>query len=1583
MLVKGWLKFSTFMSLKILLFKQALLLCLLFVTDSYAQTPGDIGGTNLRIWLKGDAGTNTSVDGENISSWVDQSLQGNDASQGVVAEQPKYVLSAINHNPALLFDGTEDFMNITSNSFPFGASSRTLYLVLNYDSISNPTFFQMAFSYGNPVLNQANGFGLNGNGDLLYFGFGNDERINSFADPDNSRIYTGTYDGTTASILVDGLFSTSTARSWNTVQNLAYIGQQVLQREHYSGEIAEILLYDKVLTETERFKVDSYLAVKYGITLAHDYFNTLYDGINSASTRIYDVSNGFGNDIAGIGREDSEGLNQVTSKSENDDAIITVTGSTSLDDGDYLLWGNNDLTGTTASDLPVGYDERLKRIWFFDEKGDVGAVTIRFDLSQIGERSDNPNDYAILISNSTSFGAATVVTNGASILNNELTFTNVTIGDGDHLTLAVSAISAPGAVSSGMGLWLKADLTILDGTTLDVWPDQSGNGNNVVPIPFDRPVHETVMNVNANPYLRFTNDNGGTATLSSNSNQSSFIAVLRGLANGVDVFEQDNDINPRLEIEGGLYRGNGNSGFVSASITGNWDILGFLNNTSTDHRIYVDGSLEDTDVNAVAIGASNDYNLFTDYTGDVAEVIYYENALSDTERRQVETYLAIKYGITLDISSQNYLNGAGAMILDRTAFSGYNSIITGIGQANASSGSNEQGLQQSQSKNTNNAAILTIGNPVDMNDGEYLIWGSNNATAIGSLSESSPSPAITGVTMTLDRKWKVTETGDVGTVTLSFDLSGTSVSVGELAQYTLVIDDTESISSPTSIVKPTSLISNVVSFENINLDEGDYFVLGTDVSAAPGDISTGLSLWLNARRGTNTTVDGANVSSWDDVSGNGFNATAVGTPSYESAFVNGNPTLLFDLNEGMTGNDVGIAGDITYAIYLVLRDAGNTATGFPDVFRPSGSRRIEARNLHAYGLAGAGGASTPSYADLDNWHIVSILADGISVTGHGDGVVGTSNALPDAFTAGGYTIARDINTDIYLSEIIVFTEDHSSNGSQEIIETYLAIKYGITLGHNYYNTLYDGTNGASTSIYDISTFPNDIAGIGREDSELLFQTQSKSINSDAILTIGGASDLNDGEYLIWGNDDGALTETVSGVPSGVNERLTRKWKIEETGNIGTVTVTFDVSSVAGVGTDISDFVLIVDTDADFTSGATLINGDDFTSNIVTFNGVSLRDGAVFSLATGVSPTLTEISNTVGNYQITSSCPTLSGSSFVTLRDASSRLVMEINPNGNDLGETCWGVSIRHSGDNMVVVNGEDYLLDRNFYITPTNNPVSDVTVQFYILNNEINDIRAHLATDGKSNGSDVNEYFRDFFRITKRDGSGLTLTGVNLNSKILTPTVTTYGSTGVIVEVNVGAFSEFHPGTDSNDPNSVLPMQLTYFKAERENGEVILSWQTASEWNNDYFTIERSANGIDFEEVKRVSGQGNSADVVSYTGYDQAPLIGLSYYRLKQTDFDGRFTYSKIVSIQYQPTNLSWSLYPNPASEIISLTSSQSFNPEDTFFRITDLAGRTYETAVFYGANTAGIDVSLLNPGVYLLYLSIEGTVSNVKIVIE
>lgn len=117
---------------------------------------------------------------------------------------------------------------------------------------------------------------------------------------------------------------------------------------------------------------------------------------------------------------------------------------------------------------------------------------------------------------------------------------------------------------------------------------------------------------------------------------------------------------------------------------------------------------------------------------------------------------------------------------------------------------------------------------------------------------------------------------------------------------------------------------------------------------------------------------------------------------------------------------------------------------------------------------------------------------------------------------------------------------------------------------------------------------------------------------------------------------------------------------------------------------------------------------------------------------------------------------------------------------------------------------------------------------------------------------------------------------------------------------NITNFSPFTLASDINSENP-LPVELLYFDGRlNKNKKVDLTWATASEINNDYFNIERSQDGKNWETIDRVEGAGNSNQKLNYQTKDSNPYEGVSYYRLKQTDFDGSFEYSNIVSINYE-----------------------------------------------------------------------------------
>ncbi len=116
---------------------------------------------------------------------------------------------------------------------------------------------------------------------------------------------------------------------------------------------------------------------------------------------------------------------------------------------------------------------------------------------------------------------------------------------------------------------------------------------------------------------------------------------------------------------------------------------------------------------------------------------------------------------------------------------------------------------------------------------------------------------------------------------------------------------------------------------------------------------------------------------------------------------------------------------------------------------------------------------------------------------------------------------------------------------------------------------------------------------------------------------------------------------------------------------------------------------------------------------------------------------------------------------------------------------------------------------------------------------------------------------------------------------------------------------------------SVLPIELLSFNVESEdNNKVTLNWSTATEINNDYFTIQRSNNGRVWEEFAKVKGAGNSSNKINYSAIDTEPYINESYYRLKQTDFDGTSSYSDIkVVIIEEELSTELYLYPNPTKD--------------------------------------------------------------------
>jgi uncharacterized repeat protein (TIGR03803 family) len=184
---------------------------------------------------------------------------------------------------------------------------------------------------------------------------------------------------------------------------------------------------------------------------------------------------------------------------------------------------------------------------------------------------------------------------------------------------------------------------------------------------------------------------------------------------------------------------------------------------------------------------------------------------------------------------------------------------------------------------------------------------------------------------------------------------------------------------------------------------------------------------------------------------------------------------------------------------------------------------------------------------------------------------------------------------------------------------------------------------------------------------------------------------------------------------------------------------------------------------------------------------------------------------------------------------------------------------------------------------------------------------------------------------------------------------------------------EFNFVTEGSFPVSVmdlnsspLPVQWVDFTARKKEQAVLLEWQTAQEQNADKFIIERSHTSSAFQPIGIVTATGNTATGARYSFTDQDPLNGDNYYRLKQTDKDGKFTYSKVVRINFERP-VRFTISPNPAQD--NLTVKLSAGERIKAVVITDASGRLVKSHGQFNASTAIISVSGLSKGIYWLQI--------------
>ena len=179
-------------------------------------------------------------------------------------------------------------------------------------------------------------------------------------------------------------------------------------------------------------------------------------------------------------------------------------------------------------------------------------------------------------------------------------------------------------------------------------------------------------------------------------------------------------------------------------------------------------------------------------------------------------------------------------------------------------------------------------------------------------------------------------------------------------------------------------------------------------------------------------------------------------------------------------------------------------------------------------------------------------------------------------------------------------------------------------------------------------------------------------------------------------------------------------------------------------------------------------------------------------------------------------------------------------------------------------------------------------------------------------------------------------------------------------------------GIQQGYSNAELPISLLAFTATVANkSQVQLSWETASETNNQYFQVERSSDGVSFTKILVVDSKGNSAGSQSYTAEDNSPITGISYYRLKQTDIDGKSIYSKSIAINIAPGDNELKAFPNPTTSILNLQVDNA-SARKLVFALFTIDGKLVTQQNIIN-NTTTITTSGLAVGTYMLQVRDKG----------
>ncbi len=780
---------------------------LLFSMASGQVAPGGVS-QNLEFWYKADQGFSGS-------QWNDASVNGIPLVQS--QSHPTPVLSNTsapqrNFNPSVGFSQASNYsilfrsQNVLPTPYVSGQTQGSFYAVARPKVIDGnwQTVWDMKNNGSNLTLDRKWTFWNNG-----YFnnaGNNNDPSLQ----PNVNTIQIATVHFTykkPSSFEVNGYWANGNGSANGLGNGFYTVGNQNPNGnvEPWRGDISENFGYSKKLNGTDLEKVNTYLAIKYGITLKNN--NGLYDYRRSDGEAIWNgtaVNSAYHNNVAGIGRDNASALHQKQANSVNDGQQVVISAGdfttndnaangAAIPDLQFLTWGDNGQSRsyTTKITAPSGIiaNTRMNAVWKVQRTSgfhqnvtvalpnSVPANTI-YMVRSVDEVFDSADTW-IPMSVTTVGGISYVRTPGT------IDFS----AGGEYFTFATAGAS-PGGVSENLEFWYKAD----QGFSGTQWNDASVNEIPLVqsqshPTPVLSNTSAPQRNFNpsvgfsqaSNYSILFRSQNVLPTPYVSGQTQGSFYAVARPKVidgNWQTVWDmKNNGSNLTLDRKWTFW----NNGYFNNAGNNNDPSLQPNVNTiqiATVHFTYKkpssfevngywangNGSANGLGNGFYTVGNQNPNGNVEPWRGDISENFGYSKKLNGTDLEKVNTYLAVKYGITLKNNNglYNYRRSDGEAIWNGTTVnSAYHNNVAGIGRDIASA------LHQKQANSVNDGQQVVISagdfttndnaaNGANIPDLQFLTWGDNGQSRSYTTKITAPSGIIASKRMSAI--WKVQRT---------------------------------------------------------------------------------------------------------------------------------------------------------------------------------------------------------------------------------------------------------------------------------------------------------------------------------------------------------------------------------------------------------------------------------------------------------------------------------------------------------------------------------------------------------------------------------------------------------------------------------------------------------------------------------------------------------------------------------------------------------------------------------------------------------------------------------------------------------